>query len=447
MTPARYGEVGTVQPVGGNGSAIPGGGIRPYFFLSYARTPKRDPSDRSDPDRWVYRLYKDLCEEILQRTAARSEEAGFMDRENRLGAEWSPELMAAIKSCRVFVPLYSRRYFESDNCGREWFAFAQREVMHRAEGGEAIDAIVPALWHQMDREMIPEVARSFQYDHADLGTRYCAEGFYGIMKLQNYRRDYQRAVHQLAERIIEIGDRSFAHADDGVQNFDQKDFEALPSAFGPTSAKRTTDGQMQITVLAHTTSTLPPGRASDYYGELARTWSPYHPIYSRSLADYSVELAKKCLDCEPLFEAFDGDGSGWASNGQIPPSLCLVDAWVSMSDAHGERLRALNQNTDPWVSVMVPWNSQDDGMSAVGETLRGNLRQLLGDKLDGVPRRCRMAADGIPTLRDFSELLPEMTMTMLKRYRKYAPAHPPEGETIQRPRLRQAGPEEFGGFR
>ena len=58
-----------------------------------------------------------------------------------------------------------------------------------------------------------------------------------------------------------------------------------------------------------------------------------------------------------------------------------------------------------------------------------------------------MAADGIPTLRDFSELLPEMTMTMLKRYRKYAPAHPPEGETITRPRLRQAGPEEFGGFR
>ena len=97
---------------------------RPYFFLSYARTPKRDPADRDDPDRWVYKLYKDLCAEILQMTDARPEEAGFMDRENQIGALWSPELTSALARCRVFVPLYSRRYFESDNCGREWFAFA-----------------------------------------------------------------------------------------------------------------------------------------------------------------------------------------------------------------------------------------------------------------------------------------------------------------------------------
>lgn len=436
-----------MQPGGGNDASIPGRGHRPYFFLSYARTPKRDPADRSDPDRWVHKLYNDLCDEILQMTDAQPEEAGFMDRDNKLGAEWSPELIAALKACRVFVPLYSRRYFESDNCGREWFAFAQREVMHRAEGGGAADAIVPALWTRLDRQAIPEVAQSFQYDHADLGTRYCAEGFYGIMKLQNYRRDYQRAVHRLAERIIEIGDQSVAHADDGVQHFDRKDFESLPSAFGPASAKRTTDGQLQITVLAHTTSTLPPGRVGDYYSESADGWTPYRPAYSQPLANYAVELAKKCLDCEPSLESFGDDQPKWSGGGQVLPSLCLVDAWVSMSDSYLERLRVLNEITEPWVSVLVPWNSQDQGISQASDALRDHLRQRLGDKLDGVPRRCRMAADGIPTLRDFSELLPEMTMTMLKRYRKYAPAHPPEGEIVRRPRLRQAGPEEFGGFR
>ena len=112
---------------------------RPYFFLSYARTPKRDPSDRDDPDRWVYKLYKDLCAEILQMTDARPEEAGFMDRENRIGAQWSPELTSALARCRVFVPLYSRRYFESDNCGREWFAFARREITHRARGRQVVE--------------------------------------------------------------------------------------------------------------------------------------------------------------------------------------------------------------------------------------------------------------------------------------------------------------------
>src|ERR1019366_9376473 len=104
----------------------------------------------------------------------------------------------------------------SDSCGREWFAFARREITHKAQGRQVIDAIVPALWTRMDREKLPDVARSVQFDHNFLGERYCTEGFYGIMKLQNYRADYQRAVHRLAERIIAIGDESVAFTDEKV---------------------------------------------------------------------------------------------------------------------------------------------------------------------------------------------------------------------------------------
>jgi FxsC-like protein len=415
---------------------------RPYFFLSYARTPKRDPADRDDPDRWVHKLYKDLCDAILQMTDVQPAEAGFMDRENKLGAEWSPELMAALKTCRVFVPLYSRRYFESDNCGKEWFAFARREVTHRARGGERADAIVPALWTRLDRERIPGVAQSFQYDHSDLGERYCAEGFYGIMKLRNYYADYQRAVYRLAERIVEIGDQSVAYADEDVQNMDQKDFESLQSAFGPASARRTTNGQLQITVLAHDVSTLPPGRAGDYYGETAHSWSPYRPNYTQPVADYALELARKCLDCKPLVGVFGNEVRKPAEAGHpVPPSLCLVDAWVGLSEAHRERLSYLNRIDESWVSVLVPWNNQDPEMTAAEADLRSNLRQHLGRKLDSVPRRCQMAADGIPTLQDFGQILPEMTMIMLKRFRKDAPAHPPAGPVVERPRLRRADPE------
>jgi FxsC-like protein len=436
-----------VQLDGGDDPVIAGPQFRPYFFLSYARTPKRDPADKTDPDRWVYKLYKDLCDEILQMTDAQPGEAGFMDRDNKLGSEWSPDLMSALKACRVFVPLYSRRYFESDNCGREWFAFRLREVIHQAEDEASASAIVPALWTRLDRDRMPEVARSFQYDHTDLGARYCAEGFYGIMKLRNYRGDYQRAVHRLAERIIEIGDRSVAHADDGVQGMERKDFESLPSAFGPASARRTTDGQLQISVLAHDTSTLPTGRSSDYYGQSSRAWSPYRPGYARPVADYAVELAKKCLDCQPRFEVFDQNTPALTESGLTPPGLCLVDAWVALSDSHLEQLRTLNQITEPWVSILVPWNSQDEGMDAASKDLREKLREHLPRKLDSVPRRCRMAADGIPTMQDFSQLLPDMTMIMLKRFRKSAPARPPEGPFLGRPRLRQAGPDDFGGLK
>ena len=163
---------------------------RPYFFLSYARTPKRDPADRDSPDRWVHKLYRDLCDAILQMTDARPEEAGFMDVENKVGAEWSPELIDAMPECRVFVPLYSRRYFESANCGREWFAFARREVTHRARGGERVDAIVPALWTRLDRRQMPAIAQTFRCsstrDPAVSDT--ARTGFYGLMKLRNLPR-------------------------------------------------------------------------------------------------------------------------------------------------------------------------------------------------------------------------------------------------------------------
>jgi hypothetical protein len=253
-------------------------------------------------------------------TDAPPEVAGFMDRENRLGTEWSPELTNALATCRVFVPLYSRRYFESDNCGKEWFAFARREVNHRARGRQVATAIVPALWTRLDRDRIPEVARSLQYAHADLGERYCAEGFYGIMKLHNYRTAYYRAVHRLAERIIAIGDESVSYADDGVvHEMERENFESLQSAFGPKSARRTTNGQLQITVLAHDITTLPPGRAKDYYGDTPHTWSPYRPGYPQPVADYALELAKKCLDCTPQVGIIEEDPPGWPGNGQPAP--------------------------------------------------------------------------------------------------------------------------------
>jgi FxsC-like protein len=390
-----------------------------------------------------------LCDVILQLTDARPEEVGFMDRETKLGAEWSPELVNALQRCRVFVPLYSRRYFESSYCGKEWFAFARREFTNRALGGDAVSAIVPALWTRMNSGRLPNVAQSVQFDHATLGERYSTEGFYGIMKLQNYRADYLKAVHRLAERIVDIGDASVAHADDSAsRERRQPDFDSLPSAFGPDSATRMTDGQLHISVLAYDVSSLPPGRVNDYYGEKPDTWSPYRPDYPEPVADYAVDLATKCLDCKPLVRSFGDGGSESGGNGHsMPPSLCLVDAWVSLSEAHCEQLKRLNEIEESWVSVLIPWNSKDRDLSAAEQDLRRKLREHLGRKLDSVPRRCEMAASGIPTLQDFFQILPEMTMTMLKRFRKAAPAHPPAGPFIERPRLRRADPEDSGDSR
>lgn len=406
----------------------------PYFFLSYARTPSLDPGDMSDPDEWVYKLYQDLCKNILGITNARRESAGFMDRNNRPGAIWTRELSQALATCRVFVPLYSQRYFSSENCGMEWFAFACRKADQMARGQKPADAIVPALWAPVRKERLPEIAKDIQYIHPDLGPRYGTEGFFGLIKLKRYEEDYEVAVYELARRIVDVADETMLSPDEPTK------YGSLENAFHfqPSGSRETAGDQMQITVLALDTGTLPKGRKVDYYGSTPHRWMPYHPDSSQPLAEFAAGLAAY-FGCQVAVGTFDEHTAGWVANGRpIPPGLCLVDPWVAVSPAHQDKLRRLDELGQSWVSVMVPWNSDDADLTAAEQHLREALVLSLGRKLTSVPERCRMAATGIPTLREFGQILPRMAMIMLKRFRsdENVPTYPPEGDHIERPRIR-----------
>jgi FxsC-like protein len=409
----------------------------PYFFLSYARTPRRDPRDSNDPDRWVYKLYKDLCQTILDMTKAAPQHVGFMDRENRPGVRWPEELAQALATCRVFVPLYSDRYFGSENCGKEWFAFARRQAAHQARGLGNPSTIVPVMWFWLNPEQLPDVARPLHYDHPDLGARYNTEGMYGIIKLDRYRRDYQLAVHRLAHRIVQVANDTQMAPDPPT------DYHSLQNSFRFLKDPRGGRDTMQITVLAPDINTLPEARSGTYYGRTPEAWAPYWPEYPQPLAEYAAELAK-CFGCQPVVGTLADHMEGWADGRRASASLCLVDAWATWSPAGAAQLRRLDRLERPWVSVLLPWNSQDAELSAAENELRERLRELLGRKLESVPYRCRLAAIGIPTLREFGEVMPKMAMIMLKRFRKDAPVYGTQGAPAPRPRLRAADPVDQG---
>ena len=208
----------------------------PYFFLSYARTPKRHPEDPGDPDRWVVKLYRDLCEAIYQMTDVRQGDAGFMDTAVYPDNRRPREFATALATCRVFVPLYSQRYFASENCGREWQAFAQRKSSGTAQTGTRPQAIVPALWAPLHETELPEVAKVIQFVHHDFGPRYDAQGFYGFIKLSRFRADYQLAVHRLANRIIDVADTT------PLRPGKPADYLPLESAFGVRNSKNPPEG-------------------------------------------------------------------------------------------------------------------------------------------------------------------------------------------------------------
>jgi FxsC-like protein len=405
----------------------------PYFFLSYAHNP---PRKGDDPDRWVHQLYRDLCDDIINISAASADSVGFMDREMQSGTEWQRKVSDALGNCRVFVPLYSPRYFTSEWCGREWYAFSRRTLEHAARNGNATPTIIPALWASVDVARLPEVAQNIQFDHRAFGLHYSQEGFYGIMKLGRYRTDYKKAVLQLARKIVEVAEGT------RIEPMQFDELGALPSSFGTKGESENDRPRIRITVAAPDRQTLPFGREPLYYGPSARDWKPFHPEAGLPLVNYAAQLAS-CLGFQATVSTLDGELNIADVSGE--PGLFLVDAWGTLGTAERQRLQELDQHAESWVSIMVPWNHEDSETMEAQDRLKESLHSTLSRMLGRVPPKYRMAGNGIPTLRAFGEMLPLLAYHVGRRYLRNASAHPPAGTAPERPRLIGPVVEDSGG--
>ena len=268
------------------GGYVPGaaGDDGPYFFLSFART-SADDHGGQDPDHWIAQLYNDLCQHVESLTyLPPGEKPGFMDRESRQGQEWPRRLSWALATCRVFVPLYSRRYFKSEHCGKEWFSFNRRRLNQRASDAHPSETIIPALWIPVPDSQLPDAARSVHFEPSDFGQLYAEHGFYGTMKVRRWRDAYEEAVYLLARRIVNAAEYS------PVAPGPLDAYESPPSAFGGTDLAGPGDKSLRLTVVAPRRDELPGGRDQAYYGKDVREWNPYQGDSVRSLADHTPTL-------------------------------------------------------------------------------------------------------------------------------------------------------------
>ena len=401
----------------------------PYFFLSYAHTPRR-ATDGPDPDMWVSRLYQDLCSHILMLTdLPAGESAGFMDRAMRTGEDWSSRLAAALATCRVFVPLYSPRCFASDHCGREWRAFSLRQVQRRSSQESASSAIVPALWVPLHAERLPSTAKSLYHDHERFGPHYASEGLYSLMKLRRYRADYERAVLLLARAIVTAAHES------PVPRGDPLDFTDLPNAFGSPPVLR----RLRIVVAAPSRRVLPPGRSERCYGSSPVDWNPYRESDAdavRPLADFAAEQIRD-LDylttVEPLDEAV---GSLLAEERPSAPTVMLLDRWAVTDPEQRALLTRVDAAAQPWVVVIVPWDRSDPDSKSSETELQTALEATLPRTLQRGRSVSRAATGGVPSLAAFADILLTVIQWAAAQFLRYvAPVYPPAGPHFPRPRL------------
>src|SRR5262249_41487830 len=143
--------------------------LRHYFFFSYARL------DGIEAGGYLDAFVEDLEKEIGFLTGAPPSGLGFRDTTQiEPGNRWPDALAEALRSCRVFLALYSRSYFKSDYCGKEWQAFRQRCAGYSAATGtrDLPPLIVPILWapaRQWEDLTLPPEVGQIQYFHQEYG--------------------------------------------------------------------------------------------------------------------------------------------------------------------------------------------------------------------------------------------------------------------------------------
>ncbi|MFD8823271.1 FxsC protein [Streptomyces sp. NPDC059605] len=391
----------------------------PYFFLSYAHTPGH--GGEADPDKWVAWLFQDLCDHVAAMTdLSPGTPSGFIDRQVSHSDENRAERIGeALATCRVFVPLFSPSYFADETCAEEWNAFTQRPLSHPEQASRTAKAIVPAFWMPVPSDQLPEETRQFLPDHQVFGDRYVSDGLYGLIKLRLFAEEYERAVYELAKRIVSVADATRIHTEHPV------DHRIAPSVFGPSDNVANGPRPMHVTVVAPTLRNLPKGRAPEYYGGSAQDWNPYHPATARPLAYATADLVRS-LNYQVTVSSFDDEVE--RGNSKQPPSkpeILLIDRWALQDENRRRRLAALDTGGRPWATIVVPWNRQDRQSMAVEAELTELLEQTMPTLLRQGRRQVRAAARGVLSMESFGRVLPHVVGTATQQYLRHAVVYPP----------------------
>lgn len=413
----------------------PAVGDGPYFFLSYSHAIRDNEPDPEDQDIWVIKLFRDLCRHIAEITGLPPSKVGFMDRELRSGNEWPWRLSQNLATCRVFVPLYSRRFFQSEHCGKEWSAFRNRALNGSAHAAGHVETIIPALWTPVRTDQFPRAAQSIHFAPHEFGQAYAEYGFFAIMKVTRFKDDYEWAVLHLARSIVEVAERT------RIPPGPAMDYDSLPSAFDEGAPRDMAgDKRLRIIIAAPHRGDLPLGRSPLYYGQASRDWNPYAPDTVQPLADYGEILARYHgyrPEVGGLYEqaddllSEDGPASG--------PAVLLVDPWEATQPRCRRILARLDELDKPWIQLVVVWNRKDVEMTAAEGELRAALEGAMPVTLkDRLRPTALHAARGVPSLEDIPAVLGDAMRHAARQYLKYAPQGRQAGST-------SGGPAHDGG--
>jgi FxsC-like protein len=346
-----------------------------WFFLSYSR------NDAQDGDPWLKLFYQQLARDVKAvaqlPTNTKIEDIGFIDDQGiEGGTQWTAELAEALQSSRVLVCLYSRSYFNSQWCGKEFQVFLRRvRALASQQGGAWPPLILPVLWDRPAKlpQPFPKVIEDLklQYQHADFGQTYAEEGLAYLMRREE-KQPYQTFCLEFRERVVRAA-KSYP-----LPRLAQLDpWEAVESAFhSPSPPLPTPQGTLPDTV------PLPQsygpdvawlvyvaGRDEDYlgvrgqctcYGAGGALWKPYLPPSDRGAGKITqrvVDSSGYLRETLPLSKRLLADLRSAEEKNTLV--LLIVDPWSLQLEQFRSPLADLDRANLVNCGVIIVWNDQD----------------------------------------------------------------------------------------
>jgi len=343
----------------------------PFFFLSYARA--------DAPGNYLYQFVADLRAELAARAGIRESETCFLDVEQPPGVSWPDATAEALATCRVFVPLYSPAYFQSEYCGREWGAFAAR----LRAGGDPAGLIVPVHWLP-PRDPRPAAVGHIQDTRGRFGGAYREFGLRFLLKAGDRRAAYEDFLARFAIMLMTAAD------DHPLPPAATRDFLDAPDVFagrpGPAGPGADDTIRIRFLIVAGRRDEMNGVRRGlDFYGAAPDQWRPYHPEHGDPIGVYAVTVASGQSLIVRSVEAGTGDITGYLERAEQAREIVilLVDSWAARIPGYGELLDGYDRRRFLNAAVLVPLNERDDETAANVETLRAHLFHRLRRVMSG----------------------------------------------------------------